>query len=502
MKINSICIVGGGSSGWMMAIALNKNLPKIKVTLVESPDIPIIGVGEATIPYTATFFKKMLGFKEKDWMPYCDATYKAAIRFCDFSSKGKNFYHPFWSREENNYNGFDWAIKRYLTNKSDIEDYYGSNYIAYHMSKNNKFDTLNEEGFSYAHHLDAVKFAQFCKFKFKGKHILATVTDVETDGKNIISVNTDKGNIKADVFVDCTGLKALLIDQALHEPFDSTADTLLNDTALTCRISYKNKTKELEPFTDCTALSSGWAWNTPIWSRIGTGYVFSSKFQTKESATKEFKKYLTKRFGKVRSKKAEFNTINFKTGKYKRGWVGNCLSLTLASGFIEPLESTGLALACYQIEDFIENIKGYEYSTFKRNLYNTSLDKIFKEVHNFVLLHYVNSMREDSAYWRYIKNDIPIPPFLIDYVQSPTTNFNWFPNKSRECILIGLDIPSEYSDRSLTWNGKRLDKYTKEEHSFILKDDIKYIDKRKNYYKSKIESMTGLKDYLEQKIYI
>jgi tryptophan halogenase len=499
VKINSICIVGGGSSGWMMAIALQKKLPKIKVTLVESPNVPIIGVGEATIPYTANFFEDILGFKEKEWMPYCDATYKAAIRFRDFSSKGEDFYHPFWNREEDTYNGFDWAVKRYLT-KLDIEDYYSSNYIAYHMSKNNKFSRLEDEGFKYAHHLDAIKFAQFCKSKFEGEHILATVGHVETDGTNIISVATDKGKIKADMFVDCTGFKALLIDQTLHEPFDSTADTLLNDTALTCRMPYENKTKELEPFTDCTALSSGWAWNTPIWSRIGTGYVFSSQFQTEESATKEFKKYLTDRFGKVRSEKAEFNTIKFKTGKYRRGWVGNCLSLTLASGFIEPLESTGLALACYQIEDFIEKIKDYECSTFKRNLYNTFVDNIFKETQNFVLLHYVNSKREDSAYWRYIKNDIPIPTLLTDYIQSPQ-HYTCFGFKSRECIFIGLNIPSAYSDRNLSWNSKHIDKHTQNEQTSIL-EGIKYIDDRKNYYQSKIKGMTGLEDYLKQEVYI
>jgi len=500
-----VCIVGGGSSGWMMAIALNNNLPEIKVTLVESPNIPIIGVGESTIPYTARFFKNSLGFKDKDWMSYCDASYKAAIRFRDFSSKGKNFYHPFWTPEESTYNGFDWAIKRRLTTnpllfKPDAEDYYNSHYIAYHMSKSNKFDKLSDEGFSYAHHMDSGKFAEFCQSKFKGKHILANVKHVKLDGSNIVSVTTDKGKIKADMFIDCTGFKALLIEQSLHEPFDSISDTLLNDTAITCRIPYKDRRAELEPFTDCTALSSGWAWNIPIWSRISTGYVFSSKFQTKESATKEFKKYLANRFGTVRSKKAEFNTIKFKTGKYRRGWVGNCLALTLASGFIEPLESTGLALACFQIEDFIEKMKGYEYSTFKRNLYNTSLDKAFKEIHNFVLLHYVNSMREDSGYWRYIKEEIPIPTSLTDYVQSTTKTSVWFPNKSRECILIGLNIPSAYSDNNLSWNDKPLTEYTKKEHITIRKD-LEDIEERKTYYQFKTERMSGLEDYLKQEIY-
>ena len=335
MSVNSICIVGGGSSGWMMAVALNKQLPHIKVTLVESPNVPVIGVGESTIPFTTAFIKDTLGFKEKEWMPFCDATYKAAIKFNNFTSEKSICYHPFWTREEQDLNPYDWAIKQELTNldKPDTDDYYGTNFIGYHMGENNKFDCLPDEGFSYAHHIDAIKFGQYCKTKFKGTHILANVDHVKVDGSTIVSVTTDKGLIEADMFIDCTGLKCLLIDGALKEPFESINDTLLNDNAITCRMPYVNKSKELEPFTDCTALSSGWVWNAPLWSRMGTGYVFSSRFQSQEDAQKEFKNYLVKRFDKKRVDNAEFNVVQFKTGKYKRGWVGNCLALTLASVF-------------------------------------------------------------------------------------------------------------------------------------------------------------------------
>jgi tryptophan halogenase len=526
MNINSICIVGGGSSGWMMASALEKHLPDIDVTLVESPNIPIIGVGEATIPYTSHFINKVLGFEEEEWMPYCDASYKVAIRFQDFSQEGKIIYHPFWTEEEAGYNGFDWAIKKEIDNVT-VDDYYSSSFIAYHMSEGNKFSKLEGQNFRYAHHLDAVKFAQFCKSKFKGSHILATVSDVETDGKRIVSVNTDKGKIKADMFVDCTGFKALLIGQALKEPFHSISDTLLNDTALTCRIPYENKKKELEPFTDCTALSSGWAWNTPIWSRIGTGYVFSSKFQTESSAIKEYKQYLEKRFGKERVNNAKINTINFKTGKYERSWVGNCLALTLASGFIEPLESTGLAIICYQIEHFIRTILdeeidstlfGFsrdsqeelapsttgEYSAFKRSCYNSQLDGAFKEIHYFVLLHYINSKREDSMYWKYLKNQLETPKEFNKYItslsKSAQQEYRWFPDKSHECILLGFNIPSNYSKHNLTWNKKSLGMLSNNEKKEILKE-LSYLDERKADKQSKSSKMLLLEDYLTKEIY-
>jgi len=506
MKVNSICIVGGGSSGWMMALALNKNLPNINVTLVESPVIQKVGVGESTIPYTAQFFKEILGLKDKEWMPYCNATYKAAIKFNDFYKKGETFYHSFWTEKEAGYNGFDWAIKKTLTNlnKPNLDDYSSSNFIAYHMCLENKFNTLDteefgNEQFAYAHHMDAHKFGEFCKKRFKGKHILATVSHAKTERSNIVSVTTDKGIIEADMFVDCSGFKALLIDKTLHEPFDSIADTLLNNKAITCRIPYKNKTQELEPYTDCTALSSGWAWNIPLWHRVGSGYVYSSKFQSDSSAAKEYRQYLTDRFGKKRSDEVEFKTINIKTGKYQRGWVGNCIALTLASGFIEPLESTGLALACYQIQDFVEKLEDYEYSVFKRSIYNQDLDAVFKEIHNFVLLHYVGSKREDTPYWKHIKHNLDIPKSLTDYVLEEDKG-KWFTPKSREQILLGWHIPSEYSSSNLMWNQRALASYSKQEQTEMLAQ-LTYIDETKKYYKQLTTQMISLNKYLKEGMY-
>jgi len=501
MNIKSICIVGGGSSGWMMAIALNKQLPHIKVKLVESPHAPTIGVGESTIPFTTRFIKETLKFKEKDWMPFCDATYKAAIRFKNFTDKNSICYHPFWTKEENELNTYDWAIKQKLTQSND---YFDTNFIAYHMSKNNKFDCLtctdhdNDEEFSYAHHIDAIKFGNYCSTKFKGEYILAHVKHVKCDGNTIVSLTTDKGLIEADMFIDCTGLKSLLIDNVLNEPFESINDTLLNDTAITCRMPYSDKSVELQPFTDCTALSSGWVWNAPLWSRIGTGYVFSSKFQSNENALKEFNQYLRNRFDNKRVNEAEFNFVSFKAGKYKRGWVGNCLALTLASGFIEPLESTGLAITAYQIEEFIKQIKTSSNSVFTRASYNNKLDKVFKDTYNFVLLHYVNTNRTDSSYWKHIQNNIKITNDFIDYTNNE--NSDWFDIKSKDCILIGMNFQSRYTT-NLLWKDKYLHKYTKKQKTNILKE-LQYLENRKNYYIKKTNNMLSLTDYLKQKIYV
>ena len=503
MKVKSICIVGGGSSGWMMALALQNKLPGLDVTLIESPNFPIIGVGESTIPYTTDFIKDVLGFEEKEWMPYCDATYKAAIRFTDFTKKKEKVYHPFFTFDESDSNGFNWAIKKEIIN-APIEDYFESHYIAYHMCKDTKFDRLDDKGFTYGHHLDAVRFALFCKSKFQGTHILATVNHIDTIDNKITSVKTDKGVYQADLFVDCTGFNALLLGKALKEPFNSISDTLLNDTAITCRVPYVNKSKELEPFTDCTALSSGWAWNTPVWSRIGTGYVFSSKFQTLPHAKKEFKMYLEKRYGKKRIKDCTFNKISFKTGKYERSWVGNCLALTLASGFIEPLEATGLAIIGLQVTEFIKVIEDNNYSALNRSMYNAEIDSTLKEIHFFVLLHYVNSQREDSPYWDYIKNELDTPKefnkYLRDIGSLQNKDYKWFKNKSNECISLGFNLPSNYSKNNLHWEDKLFSNLTTKEKDEIIKS-LMYLDYQKSEYAFLSNKMLPLLDYMKQEIY-
>jgi len=506
MEVNSICIVGGGSSGWLMASALGKKLPKTEVTLVESPSIPIIGVGESTIPYFTAFLKNVLGFEEKEWMPYCDASFKAGIRFKDFSQKGANVWHPFWTEEEYSREGRDWIAKKKLTPELSIEDYYSSNYIAYHMCKTNKFSRLEPENLAYGHHMDAAKFAEFCRLRFKGTHILATVNSVESTGNTIDAIVTDKGRIQADMFIDCTGFKALLIGETLKEPYISFSDTLLNDTALTCRIPYTDRDQELASFTDCTALSSGWVWNTPLWSKIGTGYVYSSKFQTEESAELEFREYLTNRFGEERANSVTFNTVKYKTGMYERSWVGNCLALPLAGGFIEPLESTGLATIAQSISRFLDIIERGENSTVLRSMYNKDSQESFKEIHDFVLLHYLNSKREDSVYWRHIKNDLEIPESIISFLSTgkPLKGNNanpWFAPKSAECILLGMGTPSMYSINIIgDSKGNLLSTYTDEAKLYALKG-LSYLDDRRATNISKANNIPKIEDYLKKEVY-
>tara|TARA_R110000803_G_C11960881_1_gene318687 strand:+ start:71 stop:1609 length:1539 start_codon:yes stop_codon:yes gene_type:complete len=510
MKVNSICIVGGGSSGWLMAMALDKNLPNTKVTLVESPHVPTIGVGESTIPSVTRFIENTLGLDQKEFMRSCDATYKGGIRFKDFLQKGEDVWHPFTTGEEQSRNGMNWLAKKAMLPDLSIEDYWRSNYVSYTMCIKNKFDRQEDKDSSYGHHIDAAKFVEFCQSKFKGTHVLATVNEVQSVEDTITAIVTDMGTIQADMFIDCTGFKALLIGEALKEPFISYSDTLLNDTALTCRIPYENKRDELQSFTDCTALSAGWVWNTPLWSRIGTGYVYSSKFQTKESAESEFREYLTLKFGKDRANNAEFNTVKYRTGIRKRAWVGNCLALPLAAGFVEPLESTGLASIADGIDKFLDILKLGEDSTLLRSMYNKRAEASFKEIHDFVLMHYLNSKRNDSKYWRHIKNNIEIPESVLEYLMTgkPLNSTAvrekggaWFGGRQLEAVLVGMGTPSMFSVDTIADNNQRyLRNYTGELREQALAG-LSFIDREIQLNKMAVSDMLNHEDYLLREVY-
>ena len=506
MVVNSICIAGGGSSGWMLAVALQKHAPNIKVTLVESPKVGNVGVGESTIPYFSYFISTYLGFEEKEWMPYCDAVYKSAIRFQDFKYKGHSLYHPFWNPIEGDMHGFDWSIKNALDpeNSTTLEYYYAM-YQSTLMCRDNKFSPFD----GHAHHMDANKFGEFCKEKCSSiNHVIGHISSVElTEDKYIKKLLLEDGSyIENDLFVDCTGFASILLGKTLKEEFVSSNDVLLNDSAIFARMFYTedSKSEELQPYTDCTALSSGWAWNTPLWSKIGTGYVYSSKFLSKEEAEKEFSEYLSDRYSAERVDIESFNHVKIKAGKHKRAWVSNCASLVLSSGFVEPLESTGLALTASQIEKFVAIVKNNTYNKLDSDTFNHFVNESIDEVVDFVSLHYVSSDRVDSPYWKFINNHVEIPNTLVDKMINPEKRSKfYFPERSWEAILIGFSIYTSeyYNTKHLMYNDIPLDSLSYNEKSDARKETSSYLDSLRKDNEDKVGKMLKHVEYLENELY-
>jgi hypothetical protein len=434
-----ILIVGGGSSGWMTAATLESQFPNYKISLIESKNISTVGVGESTIGQIIDWMR-LLKIEDKDFIKHVDGTYKLSIKFTDFYKKGEFFHYPFGSPNLNGNRADtnDWWFKKILYPKTPNSDYADSTYplqMAY--VNQNKFD-INEVARAY--HFDATKFGLWLKNNYckKIKHIIEDVVSVEQDENGIKSLNNKH---KADLYIDCTGFKSLLLDKTLKEPFESYSDILPNDSAWATRMPYKNKEKQLQPFTNCTAIENGWVWNIPLWSRIGTGYVYSSKFVDDETALKEFKKHLGK-------EDLEFKKIKMRVGIHNRLWVKNVVAIGLSAGFIEPLESNGLFTVHEFLIKLVRNLQREKISQWDRDNFNYQCKHLFKEFAEFVGLHYALSHRNDTEYWKYCFNKsweetlINLKPVGVtgfkESVYNRTYNFKFNPSGGLHCIAAGM----------------------------------------------------------------
>ena len=313
------------------------------------------------------------------------------------------------------------------------------------LIKNNKFVRSKTECEShYALHFDAIKFAEWLREKYcKGRveHILSEVKTINSSEDGITSIELENGQeLVADLFIDCTGFKSLLLGQTLKEPFESYTDVLPNNSAWAVQIPYKNKQKELVNYTNCTALGNGWVWRVPLWSRIGTGYVYSNEFTTDEEALEEFKKHL-KSLGN-NPDEFKYRKLDMKTGSYKRIWVKNVVAIGLAAGFIEPLESTGLWTVHQFLLQLVYTLKRGCYNQLDRDIFNQQTRRDMQFWKEFIALHYNLSARRDTPYWRNISNK----EYKTEYNDLPfalTTKFKMentlFDFVGLPCILFGME---------------------------------------------------------------
>ena len=471
-----VLIVGGGTAGWMTASYLAKVLGgRVKVTLVESPAIPTVGVGEATFRSIKGFFDA-LELDEAEWMPACQATYKMSIKFVNWSASNRIFHHPF--EAPTTVGGFalsDWWLKL-RRRGADQPSYDSSCFVVPTLCEHGRspcyldghvfdqrvqhlFDsggngekpvggTLEEYSrFPYAYHFDAAQLAEFLAqyaVKLGVVRIFDTVANVERDTNgDIFSVHTEsQGPLKADLYVDCTGFRGLLLSQALGEPFISFSDALPNDRAIAMGIPYDTVDAEINPYTTATALSAGWAWGIPLYSRVGTGYVYSSAFLSPDGAETEFRRHLGHR-----GREAEASHIKMRIGRSRNSWVRNCVAIGLSSGFVEPLESTGIFFIQHGIQELVGHFPFSGNLEVKRLSYNKAINNCIDGVRDFLIIHYAAGDRRDTDYWRSLAH-IKIPGELADRMKiwreyppsrkNVPPEFHGFHVYSYTCILFGL----------------------------------------------------------------
>jgi len=424
VKVNKIVIVGGGSSGWMTASFLNKYLPNHDLTLIESANTPTIGVGESTIGHI-NYYMDSLGIKDKDWMEECNATYKTSIKFTNWTSDNRSFQYPFGKLDLSNNPGgiMEWFNLAAQDNKYKPEQfaqYYHNNFIMLDNNKltKNEFNELPGFDFKYdtAYHMDATLFGQYLRKNHcdKVKHITDDVIEVTQDESgNVKFLKTkESGNIEADLFIDCTGFQSLLLGKTLGVPFISFEDQLINDMALATQIPYIDKEKEMEVFTNSTAIENGWVWNIPLWNRIGTGYVYSSKFVSDEQAEKEFREHLSSDNmvigDKERAENAKIFKIKIKHGIHEKLWHKNVVGIGLSGGFIEPLESTGLMLT-HETARYLTRVLTQRDSTvtaYDIKGFNIVVRETMEGFRSFIAMHYALSNRNDTPYWKHVTENI------------------------------------------------------------------------------------------------
>ncbi len=530
IKINKIVVVGGGSAGWMTAATLIKEFPNKDISVIESKDVPTVGVGESTLG-SIRQWTRFIGLDEKSFFATTDASYKLSIKFTDFYKKDSgSFHYPFGSpyHEDDSTNPYHrWHLKKYFNPNTEPADMVRCLFPASALFETNKFsknlrgefgnfDTSN----NVAYHFDATKFGSWLRdficLPLGVSHIQSTVVSITKDNDGISELILENGlKITADLFIDCTGFKSLLLGQELSEPFISYNKVLPNNKAWATRLSYKDKEKELEGFTNCTAINNGWCWNIPLWSRLGTGYVYSDKYVTEEEALNEFKEYLmSDKMVVPRTKQEvdslEFKNISMRVGIHERTFVKNVVAIGLSAGFIEPLESNGLFSVHEFLFRLIDILNRNEINQFDRDMYNVEVKRIFDNFAKFVVLHYALSHRDDTQYWKDTQNinvsDLDGDPYTVHYGRSDAFyNMVWrymeewgHPNNNVGIpfIATGMNV--------FTMNKRRVDDLEFRNYTSYKKstDEISSLwNKRKNSWKIAAATCPTLTQYLYDNFY-
>ncbi len=480
--IKEIVILGGGTAGWMAASYLGKHLQgKVRITVLEAPDIGKIGVGEATIPNLQKVFFDHLGLAETEWMRQCNASFKTGVRFINWRTSGAgvaqprqlaalgrgadsasdHFYHPFGllpSHDQIPITHY-WFLKKYRGQTDEPFDYACFREPPLLDACLAPCWRNGRSATRYAWHFDAHLVADFLRrfaiSKQGAVHIQDTLIGVDLDSNGFIKcLHTRDGRaLTADLFIDCSGFRGLLINKALNEPFVDMNDHLLCDSAVACAVPHNDELHGVEPYTSAIAMPAGWTWKIPMLSRFGTGYVYSSQFASPDQAGDDFC-----RLWNLDPNKTALNKIRFRVGRNRRAWVKNCVSIGLASCFLEPLESSGIYFIYAALYQLARHFPDKHFDPILSDCFNREIETMFDDTRDFLQAHFYCSPRVDTPFWRANKDlrlpenikdkmamyraGLPInPPFTDEstYYGNFDAEFrNFWTNGSYYCIFAGL----------------------------------------------------------------
>ena len=475
-RIKDIVILGGGTAGWMTAAYLGKALQgTARITVLEAPSIPRIGVGEATIPLFQNAFFDYLGVAEDEWMRECNASFKTAVKFVNWRTPGPgeptarplqgrddHFYHPFGLLP--NHDGIPlshyWFRKK-ARGETDLPfDYACFKEPAMMDASRTPRWPDGSPATRYAWHFDAHLVADYLRRFATGKqgvvHVEDEMTEAVQDERGFLTELRTKGGrtLPGDLFIDCSGFRGLLINKTMGEPFLDMNDRLLCDSAVATAIPHEERS-EVEPYTSALAMESGWTWKIPLLDRIGSGYVYSSQFVTQDQAAADFC-----RLWGLDPEHTPLNRIRFRVGRNRRAWVRNCVSVGLASCFLEPLESTGIHFTYGAIYQLVKHFPDQRFDQGLIDGFNREIEVMFDDTRDFIQAHFYFSPRTDTAFWRANKKlkltdnilekiaayraGLPVnQPYTTaeTYYGDPGAEFrNFWTNGSYYCIFAGLGL--------------------------------------------------------------
>ncbi|MCL4672279.1 MAG: tryptophan 7-halogenase [Sphingomonadaceae bacterium] len=450
--IEQVLIVGGGSAGWMTAAAMAETLGRgVRITLVESEEIGTVGVGEATIP-PIRHFNQRLGIDEATFVRETGGSYKLGIEFVDWWKTGHSYFHPFGQHgaEFDVVPFYHYWMREHLAGRTSgpIDDFS----MGWAMAKAGKFAhpspdrRLIQSTYDYAYHFDATLYARFLRRYAEARGVTRVegkVVDALRDAASghIRSVTLDDGRVlEAELFVDCSGFRGLLIEGALETGYVNWQHWLPCDRAVAAP---SLRQPEIVPYTRSTAREAGWQWRIPLQHRTGNGYVHCSQFIAEQDAVDT----LTRSLGDELA--GDPRVLRFVTGYRRQFWNGNCVAIGLSAGFMEPLESTSLHLIQYGIMRLLALFPDKAMSPLLAREYNAQTLVEYERIRDFLILHYKATERTDGELWRYCAA-MPIPDSLqykIDHFRDYGTlvaeERELFNNPSWIAVYLGQGIVPE-----------------------------------------------------------
>jgi tryptophan halogenase len=406
--MKKVLIVGGGSAGWMTASYLDAQTD-YEVTLLESDRVAPIGIGGSTTPYLKRFFEDIGIYDESEWMPQCNATYKLGVLYDDFDRIGSRWWNSFEVDEGK----YPYWNKMRKEEGLDSKDFFKSCIYSAHigMDDTGKINKTKDgkDAYSYmptrsygghpeakAWNLDTGAFGEFLKKRTADRvnHIYATIKTINTDPVEGITslIDSDGNEHTADLYIDCTGFKSLLIDEVSDEGRIPLDPYLSHDKALVMPIEYEDAHEEMRPRTGAKAMKAGWMWNIPLYHQMVNGYVYTSKYITDEEAEAEMRKAV----GEERVKDVETYIIDINTGHFAKPWTKNVIAIGMSAGFIEPMEATLIMV----VQHLLHNLNQVRKGKMTKDEFNGVFEATLFDTLDFLSTQYYMSHRDDSEFWK------------------------------------------------------------------------------------------------------